>query len=128
MSDESLPSAEPLELEPPQPIEQPQPDVEPIKPSIDELWDREMQRQQGEESRFSLRELLIALSVACVTLALARQIQLKQAAAILGFLTIGFLLVVFRLSHPHRILRLISWLLIALYAIVSFAVLVGLDE
>jgi hypothetical protein len=86
---------------------------------VDEMW-QEAAREQSFHFQFSLREMLIVMTTAAVTLALVRLLGGPSAtASVLGLVAMGGLVVYALGYEPPQNMVLAWWLILVMYVLVS---------
>jgi hypothetical protein len=106
------------------PVEEEMPKVPlPLPSEVDQTWQEAMAREKFR-FRFSMSELMIAMTIAAVIFGLVQILGGEVAATMLGFIAL-FGLVVHALGlEPPGVVVLGWWLILALYVLLSIAVAV----
>ena len=107
-----------------QPPPSPPPDVTPDV-DINAEWERNYRAETDLGQSFTVREMMIGTAVCAVVFACLARLPKGAVAMSLGMLVIiGFLYV--HIGGPkHRLVQLVVWLLLILYATVSLVAVIG---
>jgi hypothetical protein len=94
---------------------------EPLPSATDQAWQAALARERFR-FRFSLAELMIAMTTAAVIFGLVQILGGEVAATMLGFIALAGLLVHALGYEPPDVVVLGWWMILALYVLLSIAV------